>query len=248
MHHLDLIDEADVILFPDYADINLICLAMGKTIFPSLSSYLLGYNKVEMTRAFQSRFAAHVPLTMVHPDEPRYRSRILDTMQFPFVAKYPRSTRGEGVFLIESDADWHDYCRKTDMLYVQEKLEIDRDLRVIWIGDRIVHAYWRIAAPGAFHNNLAHGGSISLENIPGQALTLVENIATRFRIDYAGFDVAMVGGHPYVFEFNRLFGLEGVNREKINTGSVITDYLQRHYSKGAVADHSNIPSNPVAAI
>lgn len=248
MTRLDLIDAADVVLFPDYADLNLICFAMGKPVFPSLSSYLLGYNKVEMTRAFQTRFPLHVPLTLILPNEPRYQARVLDSMDFPFVAKLPRSTRGEGVFLIEAEHDWHHYCSHTETLYVQEKLDIDRDLRIVWIGDRVVHAYWRVAAPGAFHNNLAHGGTIDYENIPPQAIDLVSRIAQRFGIDYAGFDIAMVGDHPYVFEFNRLFGMEGINRARINTGALIHDYLLRREQQRGTGDRDRRFDDPVATL
>lgn len=227
MSQIDLLDSADAVLFPDYADVNLISFALGKPIFPSLPSYLLGFDKVGMTRAFQLRFPAHVPRTLILPNEPRYQLRVLESMDFPFVAKLTRGSMGEGVFPITAEHDWHHYCSRTDTLYVQEKLDIDRDLRIVWIGDRIVHAYWRVAAPGAFHNNLAHGGTIELDNIPEVALTLVKNMATRFGIDYAGFDIAMVGDHPYVFEFNRLFGLEGLNRARINPGEIIHDYLRR---------------------
>ncbi len=227
MNHVAEIDAADVVLFPDYADVNLLCHAMGKRIFPSLSSYQLGFDKIEMTRAFQLRFPQHVPVTLMLPNEPRYQARVLESLDFPFVAKLPRSSKGEGVFLINAEHDWHHYCSKTTMLYVQEKLDIHRDLRIVWIGDRVVYTYWRVAAPGAFHNNLAHGGTIDLNNIPEAALTLVRDMATRFGIDYAGFDIAMVGEHPYIFEFNRLFGLEGLNQARINTGEIIQKYLQR---------------------
>lgn len=248
MNQREQLENADGILFPDYADIHLVSFALGKPVFPSLASYLLGFDKVEMTRAFQLSFPAHVPHTIMLPNEPRYQARILESMDFPFVAKLTRASMGEGVYLIEAEHDWHHYCSHTDMLYVQEKLDIDRDLRIVWIGDRIVHAYWRVAAPGAFHNNLAHGGSIELDNIPEAALNLVTSVATRFGIDYAGFDVAMVGGHPYLFEFNRLFGLEGLNRARINTGAIISEYLSRKWSgTGATQPTGDTPSGPARA-
>ena len=227
-----IIESADIVLFPEYADINLLCFAMGKTIFPSLSSYLLGYNKVEMTRAFQNCRPLNVPMTLMLPNTVFYQSQVMEEMTMPFVVKLPRSTRGEGVFLIESPADWKSYCNRTEMLYVQEQLLIDRDLRIVWIGDRVVHAYWRVAAPGEFHNNLAHGGSIEVNNIPAAAVELVADVAHRLGIDYAGFDVAMVHGHPFLFEFNRLFGTEGLNRAGINTGEIINRYLEQRLNAG----------------
>lgn len=228
----DLIESADMLLFPDYADINLLYFAMARPIFPGVSSYLLGYNKVEMTRAFQSCYPAHVPVTLILPNTPVYRDQVPDEMQMPFVAKFTRSTRGEGVFLIENLHDWMRYCEQAEMLYAQELLDIDRDLRVVWIGDRVVHAYWRIGARGAFHNNVAHGGRIETAAIPGAAIELVTNVARRLKIDYAGFDVAMIQGYPYLFEFNRLFGLAGLNAAGINTGAIIHDYLLRQHQAG----------------
>lgn len=224
---LSIIEEADWVLFPDYADVNLLVHGLGKRIFPSLQSYVLGYDKVEMTRAFQLRFPCHVPQTIISSNLPLHRERIAEQMLFPFVAKIPRSTRGEGVFVIESEKEWREYCTRTDILYAQEKLDIDRDLRVVWIGDKVVHAYWRIAAADTFHNNVAHGGRIDTGGIPEPALQLVKSIATTFAIDYAGFDIAMTGNHPYVLEFNRLFGLEGLNRAGIKTGPYVFDYLGR---------------------
>jgi len=66
--HMAAIEAADVLLFPEYTDCTLLHFALGKPIFPSISSYLLGHNKVEMTRAFQSCFPAHVPVTVILPD------------------------------------------------------------------------------------------------------------------------------------------------------------------------------------
>lgn len=227
MQHLDRIEAADWLLFPEYTDINLLVHAMGKRIFPSESSYYLGFDKVEMMRAFQARFSAHVPPTLMLPNTPTNREMILDEMLLPFVAKLPRSSRGEGVFLIGSVQDWEDYCARTTLLYVQEYLPVDRDLRIIWIGDRVVHAYWRVAAPDCFHNNIARGASVSAGEIPDNALLLVEKLSRVFNIDHAGFDIAMLGDHPYVFEFNRLFGQEGLKDAGIRPGEIVFDYLQR---------------------
>jgi len=226
MRHLDEVEAADWLLFPEYADVQLLVHGMGKRIFPSLASYSLGFDKIEMTRAFQARFAAHLPFTLILPNTGEHSAQVCDWLPFPFVAKLPRASRGSGVFLIENAADWRDYCARSPMLYVQERLPIDRDLRVVWIGERIVHAYWRVAAPGSFHNNVAQGGRIDLQQVPTEALDLVGRMARTLDIDHAGFDIAMVEGKPLVFEFNRLFGLDGLNAVGISTAGPILAYLQ----------------------
>jgi len=38
---------------------------------------------------------------------------------------------GRGVFLIKNEADFLTYCSTRDVLYVQEYLPIDRDLRIV---------------------------------------------------------------------------------------------------------------------
>ena len=62
------------------------------------------------------------------------------------------------------------YVDNNEVLYIQEKLPIDRDLRIVYVGDRVVASYWRIAAEGSFHNNIAKGGSYDFGNIPSGAV------------------------------------------------------------------------------
>ncbi len=62
---------------------------------------------------------------------PLERDMIWDTMSHPFVAKLPKASMGEGVWLIETREDWRRYCECTDVLYAQEYLPLDRDARVV---------------------------------------------------------------------------------------------------------------------
>jgi ribosomal protein S6--L-glutamate ligase len=96
-------------------------------------------------------------------------------------------------------------------------------------------AYWRESGDG-FHFNVARGGVINFEAIPEAALLLVERVATRLGIDHAGFDIACVGSHYYILEFNVLFGLEALNRQGIRCGEAILRYLE---------EHDNEPGKPV---
>lgn len=222
-----VIRSADWVLFPHYWQVNALVYGWKKRIFPSISSYHLGHDKIEMTRAFQAMFPEHVPYTRILPNTENSIGLILEEFSFPFVAKRPRASMGDGVHLIESMADLDAYIRKNDALYVQEHLPVDRDLRVVWVGDRIVSAYWRQAPPGGFHHNVARGGRISFDAIPDPALDLVTRVATDLAIDHAGFDVAVIDDHGYLIEMNVLFGNQALNAAGLKLGPIIHDYLSR---------------------
>ncbi|MEN6326487.1 MAG: hypothetical protein ABFD18_09845 [Syntrophomonas sp.] len=102
---------------------------------------------------------------------------------------------------------------------------MDRDLRVVYIGNQVLTAYWRIAAEGSFHNNIARGASYSFENIPSGALELVAKIAGILGINHAGFDVAVVGDRYYIFEFNILFGNDVINQNDIPVRETIYRFI-----------------------
>ena len=219
--------EADAVLFPAYWQVNSLVFGLHKNIFPSLSNYLLGHNKVEMTRAFQAIVPSHVPDTLILPNTPSAQEQILDEFFFPFVAKEIRSARGCGVFLIENAEDFARYAANNDVLYVQMYLPITRDMRIVWVGDRVVAAYWREAEPGKFLNNVFQGGSVRFDAVPDGAIELVTQTARTLGVNFAGFDVADVDGEFSLFEFNNRFGNQALCDSGITLGSAVLEYLTR---------------------
>jgi ribosomal protein S6--L-glutamate ligase len=93
------------------------------------------------------------------------------------------------------------------------------------IGKKVVGGYWRIQSSNGFHNNISQGGMVVPGAIPIEAVELVELVATTLGIDHAGFDVAFVGSHPYLFEFNRIFGTQGVESIIGDLTPIILSYL-----------------------
>ncbi|MCW8194889.1 hypothetical protein F6455_08825 [Proteobacteria bacterium 005FR1] len=225
-HKTDL-QRADWVLFPEYWQLNALIYGLNCRVFPSQASFLIGHNKIEMTRAFMSVAPENVPFTLIQPNNEMQREALWQTMDLPFVAKLPKASMGEGVWLIQTRQDWIDYCSRTDVLYVQEYLPIDRDLRVVIVGDRVLSAYWRLQAQTGFYNNVARGGSIAYDDIPASAVELAVKVAASLGINHAGFDIAMVDGHPYLFEFNRLFGNAGLGADSKAYNSILLDYLDR---------------------
>ncbi|GAB4345952.1 MAG: hypothetical protein Kow006_03770 [Gammaproteobacteria bacterium] len=222
----EAVREADWVLFPETWQVNALVYALGKRIFPSLPSYHLGRDKIEMTRAFEACVPQHLPRTLILPAGRAAVEQVCEELSFPLVLKEPRNARGMGVFRVEDERALREHAARLDVLYVQELLPIERDVRVVWVGDGIVTAYWRRGADG-FLNNVSQGGTVDFGEIPERALELVRLIAPRLGIDYAGFDIAMVGGWPYLLEFNLFFGNEALNARGIRLAARILDYLSR---------------------
>ncbi|MBJ7551978.1 ATP-grasp domain-containing protein [Marinomonas ostreistagni] len=224
--HLDDIRAADWVIFPEYWQLNALVHGLKKRIFPSLSSYMVGHDKVEMTRTFMTIIPMNHPYTEIVANTPYEADRIWDIMPTPFVAKIPRSSMGNGVFLIDNTIQWREYLEKSSVIYAQEYLPIDRDLRVVWVGGKVVSGYWRLQADKGFYNNISQGGKVEVALIPKEALDLVHFVATSLGIDHGGFDIAMVGSIPYLIEFNRIFGNQGVKDLQQSVDASIIEYLE----------------------
>jgi ribosomal protein S6--L-glutamate ligase len=221
-----LIEQADWVLFPETWQLNTLLYAFGKRIFPSPASYHLGADKVQMTRAFWAICPEHVPYTRIEANDAAGSEAVLDTFAFPFVAKEIRHAMGQGVHLIADTADWRRYAGANAILYTQELLPINRDLRIAVIGRHAVAAYWRERPSWGFHTNVARGGRIVHDGVPASAVALAERVAGVLGIDHAGFDIAWVDGHPYLFEFNVLFGNQGLGECGVRPADEIYRYLE----------------------
>ncbi|MEB1807790.1 MAG: hypothetical protein LPK26_10980 [Bacillaceae bacterium] len=229
--HIDQIKESDWVLFPEYWQVNSLVYGLNKKIFPSVNSYHLGHDKIEMTRALLSICPQNVPYTLILPNNESGFETALNEMPFPFIAKEVRNSMGKGVYLINDVSEFREYASISNVLYVQEQLPIDRDMRIVYVGDDVIAAYWRVGNGESHLNNVSQGGEIVLELIPREAIDLVKHVAQTLGINHAGFDVAMVGDQFYIFEFNILFGNVGFQKLDVSVEEKIVEYMQKEDSK-----------------
>jgi ribosomal protein S6--L-glutamate ligase len=96
-------------------------------------------------------------------------------------------------------------------------------LRVVVIGGKLVHAYWRIHAEGDFRNNVSQGGTISFEDIPAEALDFAVEAARRCCFDEVGLDICEHGGKYYVLEANMVFGRHGFRKKELDIHQIIAN-------------------------
>jgi ribosomal protein S6--L-glutamate ligase len=210
----DLIRNAEKIYYPTafYAELF---DAVGKKTFPSYHNYKCVQDKIKQTALFNLLDIPH-PRTRVFYGK-RQKNSICEYFQFPFIAKIPRgSAMGRGVYLIRNREDLDSYISRSNVAYIQEYLPSDRDIRVVVIGDRVVHAYWRIAPSGEFRSNVAVGATISLDPVPKNVLDLALDIAQRCRWDDVGIDIIEHDKNLYVLEGNMKFGKEGFRKAGID--------------------------------
>jgi len=206
-HEAEMIRTAAKIYYPTpfYADLF---DALGIVTFPSYHTYKCVQDKIKQSALFALARIPH-PRTRVFYGK-RQRAKICDHFSFPFVAKIPRgSALGRGVFLISDPAALDAYLNRTSVAYIQQRLPIDRDIRAVVIGRRVVHAYWRVAAEGEFRSNVARGASIRLDPVPDEALELALDTALRCGWDDVGIDICCCEGNYYVLEANMKYGKEG---------------------------------------
>jgi ribosomal protein S6--L-glutamate ligase len=242
LRHRGEIIQADWVLFPQTWQLNVLSYVWKKRVFPSPVSYDIGYDKIEQTRAFEALVPQHVPLTLILPTCDSGQEEALEVLGLPLVVKEPRNSMGRGVRLIETRAELRAWCAQHTVLYAQELLPLTADderaghgdLRIVWVGNRVVSAYWRRGGNGLLHN-LSQGGYADFAEIPEPALALVAQVATELGIDHAGFDVAWVSGHPYLLEMNVLFGHDGLQQQGVDLGAVIADWLMRPTSMASAS-------------
>lgn len=203
----DLIRLARKIYYPTlfYADLF---DAMGKETFPSYHTYKCAQDKIKQTALFNLLQIPH-PRTRVFHGK-RQKDRILDHFEFPFIGKIPRgSAQGRGVFLIRNMKELDSYCELPEPAYIQEFLKMDRDVRAVVIGEKVVLAYWRMAPAGDFRCNVSVGATISLDPIPKAFLDLALYTAKACGWNDVGVDICEHRGNLYVLEANIKYGKEG---------------------------------------
>lgn len=221
---LDLIRKADVIYYPTafYADI---LDTVGKRVFPNYHTYKFTQDKIKQTALFDLLGNRH-PRTRVFYGN-RQKAHILRHFSFPFVAKTARgSALGRGVYMISNDADLARYLGLGGPAYIQEYLDIKRDLRVVVVQGKAIHAYWRIATGEDFRTNVSQGGQINLEDIPREGVSFAVRLAGLCGVDDAGFDIYFHDGRFGVLEMNMKYGKEGFRAAGIDYEALIDKMIE----------------------
>jgi ribosomal protein S6--L-glutamate ligase len=220
----ELILSAEKIYYPTrfYAELF---DAMGKKTFPGYPDYQFAQDKIKQSALFSLLDIQH-PNTRVFYGK-KQKTTILDYFQLPVVAKKPRgSSMGRDVLLIRDRGELARYCSNPWPAYIQEYLAVDRDIRVVVIGRKVRHAYWRVATGDDFRTNVSAGGAVDLSPVPERALELAAQAAELCRWDDVGIDIIEHHGRFYLVEANMKYGLSGFKAAGIDYFELMTDLIR----------------------
>ena len=227
-HDAELILNAKTIYYPSslYAELF---DTMGIKTFPSHNTYKYAQDKIKQTALFKLLKIPH-PFTKVFYGR-RHQRLITQLFKYPFIGKIPRgSAMGKGVYLIENKEDLEEYLETTRIAYIQEYLKTDRDIRIVVIGNKIVHAYWRVATNHSFKTNIAAGGRISLLPVPEKAKEFALHTAKYCKWDDVGIDIIENDNKYYVLEGNFNYGRQGFKTANID----YTELMEQMIANGEI--------------
>ncbi|MCR6662916.1 MAG: 30S ribosomal protein S6--L-glutamate ligase [Luteimonas sp.] len=172
-----------------------------------------------------------LPLT-VFGDNPDDTADLLSLLgPAPHVVKLSEGSQGNGVILAEKLANSRGVVDALRGLYanflVQEFIAEAEggDMRCFVVGDEVVAAIRRQAAPGEFRANLHRGGTATaVEPTPGECRIAVE-AARSLGLGVAGVDLIPSRRGPLVLEVNASPGLEGIEEA---TGTDVAGRIVAH--------------------
>jgi ribosomal protein S6--L-glutamate ligase len=101
------------------------------------------------------------------------------------------------------------------------------------IGNRVVAAMQRNAAPGEFRSNLHRGGSAEIIKITPEERSTARRAAKVMGLNVAGVDILRSNHGPLVMEVNSSPGLEGIEAAtNQDVAGTIIDFLEKNAKPG----------------
>ncbi len=156
----------------------------------------------------------------------------------PLVAKLLEGTQGIGVVLCETrkaaESVLEAFMGLNVSIMVQEYIKEagGADIRCFVIGDKVVAAIKRQAAPGEFRSNLHRGGSAELIKITPQERAVAVRAAKIMGLNVAGVDVLRSNHGPLIMEVNSSPGLEGIeNATGKDVAGMIIQFMEKNAKK-----------------
>jgi ribosomal protein S6--L-glutamate ligase len=111
------------------------------------------------------------------------------------------------------------------------------DIRCFVIGERVVAAMLRQAAPGEFRSNLHRGGTATKVKLTPEERSTAVRSAKTMGLNVAGVDLLRSNHGPVVMEVNSSPGLEGIEAATgVDVAGKIIEFLEKKAAPGKTRD------------
>lgn len=165
--------------------------AQNNTVFPSSKEIYYWENKGYMHKKFKEYDISEPETVLCNTfDEVKHLN-----WDYPFLLKEEHSSASAGVHKIKSiqDLEYHE-SQKTfgpnEYIIVQKLIDMRRDLRVILVGNEIVHYYWRINNDENWKpTSTGRGSSVDFEFFPEQWREFIISEFKKLDIPTGAFDI-----------------------------------------------------------
>lgn len=157
----------------------------------------------------------------------------------PIVVKLLEGTQGMGVVLAETKKAAHSVIGAFRQLdanilaqhYVKEAG--GADIRAFVVGNRVLAAMERRAAPGEFRANLHRGGTAHPVELTREERRTAVKSAKTLGLNVAGVDILRSATGPLVIEVNASPGLEGVERASgVDVAGSVVEFVEKNAGPG----------------
>jgi ribosomal protein S6--L-glutamate ligase len=204
-----------------------------KPVFPNMNMYYSYNDKLKQYEIFKHLKLPIIPTSIAFFEEKAIA--IASKLSYPVVVKDSYGAVGEGVIKVNSKRELKKkinniFSKPKDQnikkyLYLQEFIpNMDRDLRVITIGNKIASAYWRIGH--GWKHNISGGASPDFNSIPKSALDFCLKISKEQKFHWMSYDLFVLpSGKLKLIEWSCNFGVKGPLLNHINIRKMQMEYL-----------------------
>lgn len=153
-----------------------------------------------------------------------------EDLAWPAVAKGVHGSQGKWVFKVDTIHEAKKQLKggRSGIFIFQEFLEIEEEYRVIVVGGKTIGAMKKHAMLGDFRRNLALGSDAESVELPVAYREMCEKAAEVLKCEFAGVDLVIACGKPYILEVNRRPQFKGFERVTgLNVAKLFVDYVSQ---------------------
>jgi len=168
-------------------------------------------------------------------------------LEWPAVAKGTHGAQGRWVFKVDTIHEAKKQLKDgmVGIFVFQKFLPIEEEYRVIVIGGKVLGAMRKLEMNGDFRRNLSLGAGAEPAELSEEHRQLCITAADVLKSEFAGVDLVMAGGKPYILEVNRRPEFKGFERVTgLNVAKTFIKYVTEDRNCGS-AERRKIHALPV---